>query len=60
MSQENMEEIIYNETEKRLSIMEKPDYEFPKSVGKADYIGIMAGIGVSLILIILCVTGVIV
>lgn len=60
-SQENqsIEELIYNETKHRLAIMEKPDYEFPKSITKTDVIAIAAGIVICLSLIVLCMTGVI-
>ena len=57
MSKESIQEMIYNETEKRLKIMEDPNYEFPKRIGKADVAGIVISISVCLILIILCMTG---
>ncbi|MGM9683271.1 MAG: hypothetical protein ACI3XQ_06710 [Eubacteriales bacterium] len=60
MAKESLEKMIYDETEKRLEEMEQPDYEFPGRIGKADVIGIVAGIVISILLIILCVTGVIV
>jgi len=60
MAQESIQEMIDAETKKRLEIMESPDYEFPKRIGKADVIGIIAGVSVSILLIILCMTGVIV
>lgn len=56
---QSIEELIYNETKKRLAIMEKPDYEFPKSITKADVIAIASGIVLCLLLIALCMTGVI-
>lgn len=56
---QSIEELIYNETKNRLAIMEKPDYEFPKSITKVDVIAIVAGIVISLILIALCMMGVI-
>lgn len=56
---QSIEELIYNETKNRLEIMEKPDYEFPKRIGKADAIAITAGIVLCLLLIALCMTGVI-
>ena len=61
LSKENqsIEELIYNETEHRLAIMEKPDYEFPQSITKADVITIVAGIVICLLLIVLCMMGVI-
>ena len=59
MAQESIEELIYNETEKRLKIMQKPDYEFPKRMGKGDIIGIASAVSISIVLIILCMVGVI-
>lgn len=59
MAQESIEQMIYDETERRLQIMEKSDYEFPKKAGKADAIGIVVSVVVSIILIVLCMTGVI-
>lgn len=60
MNQKSMEQMIYEETEKRLKVMESPGYEFPKRIGKADVIGIIAAICVSLLLIISCMLEVIV
>ena len=45
---DHLEDLIYEETAKRLEIMEQPDYEFPKRMGKG-----------RLVLIALCMTGVI-
>jgi hypothetical protein len=61
LSKENqsIEELIYNETKNRLAIMEKPDYEFPKSITKVDVIAIVAGIVICSLLIVLCMMGVI-
>jgi len=61
LSKENqsIEELIYNETKHRLAIMEKPDYEFPKSITKVDVIAIVAAIVICLLLIVLCMMGVI-
>jgi hypothetical protein len=61
VSKENqsIEELIYNETKKRLAIMEKPDYEFPKRITKVDVIAITAGIVICCLLIALCMMGVI-
>ena len=39
--------------------MSKEDYEFPERADKKDYIGIALAVGVCLLLIILCMTGVI-
>ena len=60
MSQESIEKVIYDETKKRLEIMEKDDYEFPAQIGRGDVIAIVGAVAVSLVLIILCMTGVIV
>ncbi len=60
MSQESIEKVIYDETKKRLEIMEKDDYEFPKQIGRGDVIAIVGAVAVSLVLIILCMMGVIV
>ena len=56
---ENIEKVIYEETEKRLEIMESPDYEFPTKAGRGDFVGIVVSIAVSVVLIVLCMTGVI-
>jgi len=56
---DSIEQMIYDETEKRLAEMEKPDYEFPKRIGVGDVIGIVASISISIVLIILCMVGVI-
>ena len=55
----SIEELIYNETEHRLAIMEKSDYEFPKKITKVDVIAIIASIVICLLLIVLCMMGVI-
>ena len=56
----SIEELIYEETDKRLKQMSSPDYLFPKQLDKIDVIVITALIIVSMLLIILCMTGVIV
>jgi uncharacterized membrane protein YvbJ len=56
---QSIEELIYSETNHRLAIMEKPDYEFPKSITKADIIAIVSAIVICSFLIALCMTGVI-
>jgi hypothetical protein len=56
---QSIKELIYSETEHRLAIMEKPDYEYPKSIARGDVIVIVAGIVICLLLIILCMMGVI-
>lgn len=60
MSQESIEKMIHAETKKRLRIMEEPAYEFPEKAGRWDVLGIVTAIGVSVVLIILCMMGVIV
>lgn len=60
MSEEkSIEQMIYDETEKRLAIMESPDYEYPKTISKADVVGIVVAVAVSALLIVLCMVGVI-
>jgi len=54
-----IEELIYEETEKRLEEMQDPAYEYPKRITKGDVIGIISLIVVSLTLIISCMMGVI-
>ena len=57
--EESVETVIYEETKKRLKEMSDPSYVFPKKANKKDAYAIIAGISISLILIILCMTGVI-
>ena len=59
MGQENIEKMIYEETERRLKIMESPGYEFPGPIRKADILGIVFAVGISAVLIFLCMMGVI-
>lgn len=59
MEEKSIEELIYDETSKRLEEMESPGYEFPKRIGKGDVIGIISGIILSIVLIVCCTTGVI-
>lgn len=59
MAQDSIGKMIYDETSRRLEIMEKPDYEYPAKAGKLDWIGIAIGVIGSLILVILCALGVI-
>ena len=58
--EKSIEELIYEETDQRLKEMAAPDYPWSRKADKKDAIAIVAGIGVSLLLIILCMTGVIV
>lgn len=55
----NIEELIYVETEKRLDIMASDNYEYPKKVNKVDFLLIIIMILISILFIILCMTGVI-
>ena len=58
--EKSIEELIYEETDQRLKEMASPDYKFPREADRWDVIGIVAAASVSLLLIILCMTGVIV
>lgn len=58
--EKSIEELIYEETDKRLKEMASPDYVFPEKADKKDVFGIAAAIGVSILLIVLCMTGVII
>lgn len=58
--EKTIEELIYEETDQRLKEMADPNYEFPPKADKKDAIGIIAAVVASLILIVLCMTGVIV
>ena len=57
--EKSIEELIYEETDKRLQEMAAPDYPWPSKADKMDAIAIIAGIGISLVLIVLCMVGVI-
>lgn len=59
MNNLSIEKIIYEETEKRLKIMSKEDYEFPKKITKTDWILIWGIVIISVFLVILCMIGVI-
>lgn len=59
MAQQSIEELIKEETSRRLAIMEKDDYVFPEKINGADVAVIVGCIAVSLVLIILCMVGVI-
>lgn len=58
--EKTIEELIYEETEQRLRQMAAPDYTFPQKADKKDAVAIVACIGISLLLIVMCMTGVIV
>ena len=55
----NLEELIYEETERRLDIMESKEYKFPKRITKVDSYIIRSIIIISLVLRILCMSEVI-
>lgn len=61
MSKEKVDigKLIEEETEKRLEIMQRDDYEWPKKAGKWNWFAIGGAIVVCLVLIVLCMTGVI-
>lgn len=59
MEKQSIGEIIYDETKKRLDRMEQDDYEFPKPIGKVDWVVIIGAIIICLFLIIMCMLGVI-
>ena len=55
----NLEELIYEETKKRLDIMESKEYKFPEKISKTDSYIIISIITLSLLLIVLCIVEVI-
>ena len=57
--EKSIEELIYEETDQRLKEMAAPDYPWPRRADKTDATVIISGIALSLLLIILCMTGVI-
>ena len=57
--EKSIEELIYEETDQRLKEMAAPDYQWPRRADKTDATVIISGIALSLLLIILCMTGVI-
>ena len=59
MAQESIEKMIYDETEKRLAEMESPEYVFPERAGKDLYIAVAVCVIISIVLLVLCITGVI-
>ncbi len=56
---DSLEQLIYDETAKRLQEMESPEYEFPKPMGKVDFAVIVGLAAACVVLIVLCMTGVI-
>ena len=55
--QGSIEQIIYEETERRLEIMQSDTYEFPKKMTRVDYGIIIASVAASLVLIVTCMLG---
>lgn len=56
--QGSIEQLIYEETERRLEIMQSDTYEFPKKMTRVDYGIIIASVAASLVLIVTCMLGV--
>lgn len=55
--QGSIEQLIYEETERRLEIMQSNTYEFPKKMTRVDYGIIIASVAASLVLIVTCMLG---
>ena len=55
--QGSIEQLIYEETERRLEIMQSDTYEFPKKMTRVDYGIIIASVADSLVLIVTCMLG---
>lgn len=55
--QGSIEQLIYEETERRLEIMQSDTYEFPKKMTRVDYSIIIASVAASLVLIVTCMLG---
>lgn len=55
--QGSIEQLIYEETERRLEIMQSDTYEFPKIMTRVDYGIIIASVAASLVLIVTCMLG---
>ena len=55
--QGSIEQLIYEETERRLEIMQSDTYEFPKKMTRVDYGIIIARVAASLVLIVTCMLG---
>lgn len=55
--QGSIEQLIYEETERRLEIMQSDTYEFPKKMTRVDYGIIIASVVASLVLIVTCMLG---
>ena len=57
--EKTIEEVIYEETEKRIAEMQSPEYVFPKRLARRDIIAILTSMGISGLLLLLCMVGVI-
>ena len=55
--QGSIEQLIYEETERRLEIMQSDTYEFPKKMTRVDYGITIASVAASLVLIVTCMLG---
>ena len=55
--QGSIEQLIYEETERRLEIMQSDTYEFTKKMTRVDYGIIIASVAASLVLIVTCMLG---
>ena len=55
--QGSIEQLIYEETDRRLEIMQSDTYEFPKKMTRVDYGIIIASVAASLVLIVTCMLG---
>lgn len=55
--QGSIEQLNYEETERRLEIMQSDTYEFPKKMTRVDYGIIIASVAASLVLIVTCMLG---
>lgn len=55
----NIEELIYEETEKRLNIMQSQDYQYPERIKKIDIIAILALVIVNIVLMMMFIFGVV-
>ena len=55
--QGSIAQLIYEETERRLEIMQSDTYEFPKKMTRVDYGIIIASVAASLVLIVTCMLG---
>ena len=58
--EKTIEEVIAEETERRLAEMSAADYQFPKKADRIDAASIVILVGLSAIMILLCMMGVIV